>query len=158
MGYQPVEADVTFIQRVRLGFVFFWIYGFALLGMVAFAQMFKYTLRRQRPTMPPGTVRIHAALRTHEEGTFAMPSGDTGAAGVFCYVYAATLSGMTGIYLLIPLVALGRVYYYCHWLGDTIAGSVLGLFWGSIIVSHFDMLLPIFSVIAGSPDLFKPLV
>jgi membrane-associated phospholipid phosphatase len=27
---------------------------------------------------------------------------------------------------LIPVVALGRVYFRCHWIGDTIGGIIIG--------------------------------
>jgi membrane-associated phospholipid phosphatase len=105
-----LEKDITLIQRVRFGLVFFWMYGFALLALVAAAQTLKYSIRRERPQMLPQTKRINAELRLKEEGTFSMPSGDSGAAAVFCYVYASTLLG-SWIYLIVPLVALGRIYY-----------------------------------------------
>ena len=29
--------------------------------------------------------------------------------------------------IVMPFVMAGRVYVYCHWFGDTIAGAILGL-------------------------------
>ena len=48
----------------------------------------KYTLRRSRPKALDHTVRWGSDLRKAEEGTYSMPSGDTAAAALFCYLYA----------------------------------------------------------------------
>ena len=68
-------------------------------------------------------------LRIAEEGTFSMPSGDSAAAALFCYLYFNVV-GLHATYVILPLVMLGRVYYHCHWLGDTIMGAIVGTFWG----------------------------
>lgn len=39
---------------------------------------------------------------------------------------------------------LGRVYYQCHWLGDTVVGFIVGTFWGMIGVSYFSSFVPFF--------------
>ena len=70
----------------------------------------KYTLRRSRPKALNFTVRWGSDLRKAEEGTYSMPSGDTAAAALFCYLYAYMVQ-MEAIYILLPLVMLGRVYY-----------------------------------------------
>lgn len=48
-----------------------------------------------------------------------------------------------------PLVMLGRVYYQCHWIGDTIVGFFVGTFWGLIAVNNFDLFVPFFRKITG---------
>ncbi len=72
-----------------------------------------------------------------------MPSGDSSAAAVFCCLVAFEL-GMPLIYILMPLVMLGRVYYQCHWLGDTLIGLLVGSFWGLVGTNNFSALVPLF--------------
>ena len=98
-------------------------------------------------------------MRAVEEGTFSMPSGDSSAAAVFCCIVAYELD-MPWIYLVLPLVMMGRVYYHCHWVGDTVAGILVGTFWGILFISYFDLLVPIFSWVCGEnvfvPNLKEP--
>ena len=30
-------------------------------------------------------------------------------------------------------VSFARVYFHCHWIGDVLAGSVIGLFFGFLV-------------------------
>lgn len=64
---------------------------------------------------------------------------------------------MPMVYLLLPLVMLGRVYYQCHWLGDTLVGVLVGSFFGMIAVTNFNMLVPFFKEIAGQAA-FLPVI
>ena len=77
-----------------------------------------------------------------------MPSGDSSAAAVFCVLMAVEM-GLPSIYVLMPLVMLGRVYYQCHWIGDTIVGFFIGSFWGIIGVTNFHTFVPFFKEITG---------
>ena len=108
----------------------------------------KYSIKRQRPERRTDVTRF-ANLRGKENGTYAMPSGDSSAGAVFCCLVAVEM-GLPLIYLLMPLVMLGRVYYQCHWVGDTIVGFFVGTFWGIIGVANFTALVPFFAQIAGS--------
>ena len=63
-----------------------------------------------------------------------MPSGDSAAAALFCFMYA-TMVNLPEVYVSLPLVMLGRVYYQCHWFGDTIVGVIVGTLWGFIALS-----------------------
>lgn len=38
--------------------------------------------------------------------------------------------------LVIPFVAFGRVYFRCHWFGDTIVGSIIGA--GFAVIGFFN--------------------
>ena len=95
----------------------------------------KYTIKRERPRRRPDTTRL-SDLRGKETGTYAMPSGDSAAAAVFCYLVAFEM-GLPQVYLLLPLVMMGRVYYQCHWFGDTIVGVIIGTFWAFVVSSDF---------------------
>ena len=94
-------------------------------------------------------------LRSKEIGTFSMPSGDSSAAAVFCFLIAHEL-GLKGIWLLMPLVMMGRVYYHCHWVGDTLVGLLVGSFWGLVGAGQFDNLVTFFRLLVGR-DSFIPI-
>lgn len=102
----------------------------------------KYTIKRERPKRRADSTRI-SDLRSKETGTFAMPSGDTSAAAVFCALVTIEM-GMPYIYILMPFVMLGRVYYQCHWIGDTIVGLLVGSFWGLVGATNFYAFVPFF--------------
>jgi len=94
--------------------------------------LLKIIFKRARPELSANTIRI-GALRNAEVGTYSLPSGDSAAAALFCYLYCTILQ-LPIVYILLPLVMLGRVYYCCHWFGDTIVGAFLGTSWG--ILAH----------------------
>ena len=153
LGFRPVNHEISPIEQLRYGAVFMVYYAVSLLVMVCSTQILKYSFRRQRPKNLPYTNRIRN-LRNKEDGTFSMPSGDSAAAALFCYQYC-TMMGLPAIYMILPLVCLGRVYYQCHWIGDTIAGSIVGTFWGALAVSQFNLSIPVQQFIVG-PDTFLP--
>ena len=86
---------------------------------------------RERPTRITSVFRF-CNMRDLEHGK-AMPSGDAAAAAFFCGVYMVVFNHPWLLYLCLPLVALGRVYVHCHWIGDTVIGSILGL----LVVQYF---------------------
>ena len=104
--------------------------SFALCGLVA-TQIASFTLKttmgRQRPKLDP-CVRRRFDIRQHigaKGETASFPSGDASAASAF----AALLAVLTGSRLplfLCPAVSFARVYFHCHWVLDTVAGSCLG--------------------------------
>ena len=42
--------------------------------------------------------------------------------------------------IIVPLVALGRIYYQCHYIGDTFVGGMVGLFIANVGYVHFDLI------------------
>ena len=84
-------------------------FGFTLLVNVCCTQCMKYTLKRERPERIPGTKRCNN-LRAAENGTWSMPSGDSAAAAVFCVIVGMEMH-LPWVFLSLPLVMLGRVYY-----------------------------------------------
>ena len=93
-------------------------------------------------------------MRSVENGTFSMPSGDSAAAAVFCTLIACEMN-LPLIYFVLPLVMAGRVYYHCHWWGDTIAGAVIGVAWAILFVVYFDKFVPFFAWVAGDNVFIK---
>ena len=76
------------------------------------------------------------------ESNCAMPSGDTS--------QAAMMAAMIGLHLhnpyfivCVPLVMIARVYYQCHWFGDTITGTCMGVniaFWTWVLVKIISLI------------------
>lgn len=153
-GYQAEQHEVTMEKSLSFGLCFFSLYSLTLLICVSSTQFTKYAIKRERPKRHLETSRLND-LRGKENGTYAMPSGDSAAAAVFCYLVAYEL-GLPAVYILMPLVMLGRVYYQCHWIGDTIVGFFFGTFWGLVGTANFDTLLPIFVRLVGH-DSFQPI-
>lgn len=65
-----------------------------------------------------------------------MPSGDSAAAAVELVFVAVSLQ-MPFLILVLPIVMVARVYNQCHWLGDTVAGAILGIIWAVVAVNLF---------------------
>ena len=108
-GFVTLGDDIEESQKLRMGFCFMLFFQLVLLAMVTSTQILKYTIRRERPQKKPEAPRL-SNLRDAEIGTYSMPSADTSAAAVFCFLLA-NLMGLPGVYLILPLVAMGRVYY-----------------------------------------------
>ena len=134
-------------EKLEYGICFFILYIVSLLCMVATTQTMKKTIRRERPIKRLDTQRV-SNLRDKENGTFSMPSGDSSAAAVWCAL-VSTQMGWSYIYILMPLVMMGRVYYQCHWIGDTIVGLGVGTFWGMLGSQYFYLLVPLFQMLFG---------
>lgn len=80
---------------------------------------------RERPIRVP-TVHRYCNMRMLEHGK-SMPSGDAAACAFFMSVYLYMFGNPWPVLIVVPLVSLGRVYVHCHWIGDTVVGTMLGL-------------------------------
>ena len=155
LSYKPIGNQINTFMKIRFGVLFMFIYFITALAMISTVQLLKISLKRARPEPSPNAIRI-GSLRNAELGTYSMPSGDAAAAALFCYLYYSMLK-LPAVYLILPLVMLGRVYYHCHWFGDTIVGVLIGTFWGIIAYAKFALLfLPLAKAITG-PTFFVPL-
>ena len=95
---------------------------FALL-IVGTVLPLKAIIGRERPSRIASVYRI-LNMRDLEHGK-AMPSGDSACCAYFCCMYSIVF-GFHWAILIIPFTCLGRVYVHCHWIGDTVVGSILG--------------------------------
>lgn len=55
-----------------------------------------------------------------------MPSGDTAQATLYALFLFYHLQVHWAILFLPPCVAVARVFYHCHWFGDTMGGALAG--------------------------------
>lgn len=109
LKYRTLQHETTALEKFLYGVVFMLTYGISLLVMVTSTQILKYLIKRTRPDALSHTKRI-GNLRKAEEGTYSMPSGDSAAASLFCFLFA-TVVGLPALYVILPLVMCGRVYY-----------------------------------------------
>ena len=92
---------------------------------------------RPRPHNPcdedPKPANVRWLNLRGREGNKSMPSADT-AQSALCAAFIslnypafyAFMGGMGFTLKLIIAVAIGRVYYHCHFVGDCIVGSIVG--------------------------------
>ena len=85
----------------------------------------KALFKRERPTRIRKVRRL-CNMRDLEHGK-SMPSGDAAACAFFCGIYWHIFEIHWLLLIALPLTSLGRVFTHCHWIGDTVAGSILGL-------------------------------
>ena len=111
-------------------------YAFYVLFSVPISNFLKKLIARPRPKNPEEGApnRRYFNLRGHENNC-SLPSGDTLQSAIFIGFCAYNLpnfynfmGGTSFGFKHIVLVASARVFYHCHYIGDTIAGCAVGLF------------------------------
>ncbi len=111
-------------------------YFFYVLLTAPVTNFMKKELARPRPSTPEvgAPNRRYFDLRGHEHNC-SMPSGDTTQAAIFVGFCAYNLpnfyqfmGGPSFAFKHICLVAAARVFYHCHYIGDTVVGAFVGLF------------------------------
>jgi len=85
----------------------------------------KYSLKRPRPEINENVKRKYNFR--NKEKNFSMPSGDSMQAANFAIICLFYLSGNCVGFIIIPFVMFARIFYFCHYLFDTIIGAIIGL-------------------------------
>ena len=83
----------------------------------------KHIIGRPRPNVREN-VKRNFILR-HKEKNCSMPSGDAMQSANFAVILIYSFNCYYGI-LLIPFVMISRVYYFCHYVSDTVVGAIAG--------------------------------
>ena len=83
----------------------------------------KHIIGRPRPNVREN-VKRNFILR-HKEKNCSMPSGDAMQSANFAVILIYYFNCYYGI-LLIPFVMISRVYYFCHYVSDTVVGAIAG--------------------------------
>ncbi len=124
-----------------LGLVFIWFFGdpfwhrvsaliaAAVGGLALFVFAIKFTVRRQRPPGDWGAI-----YRNTDPHSF--PSGHAARAGLLAVLACGLGPLWFGILILLwsPLVSLARVMTGVHYLSDILAGIILGIAAGSVML------------------------
>ena len=89
-GYKlPHGKEVSSSSRFLLGITFMVFFGLMLLLMVISTTILKKLIKRPRPPPPKNDdIKRINNLRGRETGTYAMPSGDSAACALCCYILA----------------------------------------------------------------------
>ena len=90
----------------------------------------KYIFGRKRPDINPNVIRRHNCRS--RENNCSMPSGDSMQCASFAVLFVCYFGNFFG-FILIPFVMFSRVFYFCHFIMDTIIGTLMGLIISSCI-------------------------
>ena len=91
---------------------------------------------RRRPDYSKKSKRIFD-LRKLEKNC-SMPSGDSLQAGNFSIILFLYFNSTIG-FTIIPFVMFARVYFYCHFILDTIVGAILGIFLSTLVYYFINL-------------------
>lgn len=86
----------------------------------------KIFFARERPCVDTSLSKSRFVDLRKNESNCSMPSGDSMQSANFAIIILFYFRSYTG-FLLIPFVMMGRIYYHCHYILDTIVGSIIGL-------------------------------
>ena len=104
-----------------------------MMGVTALTiRSLKIVFGRDRPSLVNSNRIFNLRKREVEK---AFPSGDTTHATLFSF-FLLFHFGNPYWTIIVPCVAFARVFYQCHWFGDTLGGACAGL-----IMASFSYLL-----------------
>ena len=105
-GHEPLSSNATNLTKFKIGLFFSIILTLAEIFCTICIVILKNAIKRERPRRQPFYIYNVAESET---GTFAMPSGDSGAAAVFT-IFVGYSMQIPYLCLLIPVVMIARVY------------------------------------------------
>lgn len=131
-----------FIYRKR--WYYFILYSAGLYGGLFWGHLFKIVIERSRPL---GSLVV--------ETGYSFPSEHTVAASIFfallIYSFKDSFKSklakdifVTANVVILLLGSLSRVYLKVHWLSDVIAGFALGLFWLTLLILIFKLVIQLY--------------
>ena len=84
----------------------------------------KSIFKRPRPNIKENVKRIFNCR--NKETNYSMPSGDSMQSANFAILTLFYLGNFFG-FILIPFVMFARIFYFCHYILDTVIGTLVGL-------------------------------
>ncbi len=100
------------------------------LTLLILTLLIKKVTARPRPTPKKEAKRLYD-LRKYEKNC-SMPSGDSLQSANFAIILLFYFNSFLGFFIL-PFVMFARIYYFCHYLFDTVVGSVMGILFSYLI-------------------------
>ena len=136
-----IDFEDSKVRNILAWFMMIYIL-FSTVFLIIIINITKRLFGRERPTRIAEKYRLCNMRKLEHHKSF--PSGDASAASFFTAIYIH-IFGVNIWFMVIStvMVSLGRVYVFCHWIGDTVAGSILGT-----TVSYFLFNEAYFSAIA----------
>lgn len=113
MSYKTFQNEPLFVLKPILS---------TIVTLLISLYLKKY-IGRPRPE-PSKISQRNYDLRKYEKN-FSMPSGDSIQAGNWAIIIYF-FTGYDFGFIIVPFVMFSRIYFYCHYLFDTIIGAVLG--------------------------------
>ena len=95
-----------------------------VLAILVITVVLKYIIKRPRPEVNVLVKRRYNVRK--KETNYSMPSGDSMQAGNFSIITLFYFNSYYG-FLLMPFVMFARIFYFCHYLFDTIIGVLIGM-------------------------------
>lgn len=90
------------------------------------SSLLKHFFKRNRPNIDVSFSKTRFTNLRKKELNCSMPSGDSMQSANFSIIILFYFKSYCG-FLFIPLVMMGRIYYHCHYILDTVVGTVIGL-------------------------------
>ena len=84
----------------------------------------KFSFKRPRPEINENVKRRYNVRK--KENNFSLPSGDSMQAANFAIIFLYYSGSYIG-FILLPFVMFARIFYFCHYLLDTVIGAIIGL-------------------------------
>ena len=131
---------MTFDKLVVMKLLIFQIVG------VTITLFLKKTIARERPfTAKEGEDPFSDGKSSHlrkKESNKSMPSGDSCQAAIFA-AFARINLGQNFWPIVMLLAMYGRVYYRCHFVGDTIVGATIGYLLVTLLNDYIFLIVEI---------------
>eukprot|EP00484_Ammonia_sp_Unknown_P021103 CAMPEP_0197036290 /NCGR_PEP_ID=MMETSP1384-20130603/13846_1 /TAXON_ID=29189 /ORGANISM="Ammonia sp." /LENGTH=250 /DNA_ID=CAMNT_0042466457 /DNA_START=31 /DNA_END=783 /DNA_ORIENTATION=+ len=105
------------------------LYAICVLVSIVVTQIMKRCFKRRRPKISDLGQRWFYLAFEDVSAEHSFPSGDTSQSAVFAVTlgYSINKYYFLGLLCVTPLVALGRVYFGRHYIGDTVGGALTGI-------------------------------
>ena len=84
----------------------------------------KFSFKRPRPEINENVKRRYNVRK--KENNFSLPSGDSMQAANFAIIFLFYSGSYIG-FIILPFVMFARIFYFCHYLLDTVIGAIIGL-------------------------------
>jgi len=109
-----------------------YLYALCVLVSIVVTQIMKRCFKRPRPRLSDLGARWFYLQFEDVSAEHSFPSGDTAQAAVFSVTLGYSIDEYywLGMACVVPFVALGRVYFGRHFIGDTLGGAITGVLIG----------------------------